>query len=767
MMTTFRGSLALAALLAAAGSASAEGLHWKGAVPVARTPVQTLAQLVSPQLQFRQISEERFGDGERIVHFASRFRGLPVIGGNASLRVDGAGKAREVFGPGAAQWPATVTPALAKADAIRAAAPHTRFPLHHTHVHLGVFLRFGEARLAWFAFPTIPVAFPSRIRITVDARTGELIEAVDLVRSVTAQMYATNPVKSPALPPRELPIAETTPGTLTNSFLAAVNCVDKKTVKSLFDGQLDVHVCDLVNSATLDATSNYSLVPDDESAAKAEDPFSQLSIYYHANRAYAFFQGLQGDLAAKVVRADVLTAVANLRLPQGSGFGTDGEFDAVTAANPELPLVGYDNAFFSPAAPEGSFDPYGEVLGVTTGGMFFGQGSDQFGGRDFAYDGDVVYHEFTHAVVDKTLQLGRFTLDEWGVSAAPGAMNEGLADFFSSAISNDPDLGEYAGAGVQQGGSAIRNLVNTDTCSNAISGEVHADSTLFSGALWTARAQLAPTDQIAFDESLYKAMRAAVMETPTYEEVGALFVAGLQIDLPAAATLLSAAFAEKGVLPKCTRVREQASFDRPIAAPREAHFFLAPGGPSVGIRRAPGIVQGHSVLPAGATKVTFEVQQLYTYSQGFGRDSKFEPKLAVRFGAQPIQWTVSSSPKAALDVIEVELVPDEGDSPVEVDVPAGATEVWFQVVNEGESDGAYSSFGVLETNAPRPGSSGGRGDAGASGSVDAGAEPSATTDGNGEGCGCHGAPARDVGGNLAVLSVIAGLCAARRRRAAK
>lgn len=31
-------------------------------------------------------------------------------------------------------------------------------------------------------------------------------------------------------------------------------------------------------------------------------------------------------------------------------------------------------------------------------------------------------------------------LDEYGVSLSPSAMNEGLADFFSAALSGDPDL---------------------------------------------------------------------------------------------------------------------------------------------------------------------------------------------------------------------------------------------------------------------------------------------------------------------------------------
>ena len=47
--------------------------------------------------------------------------------------------------------------------------------------------------------------------------------------------------------------------------------------------------------------------------------------------------------------------------------------------------------------------------------MWFGQGPR----HDYAYDGDVVYHEFTHAVVDATIQLP-------SAINAPGAMNEGL-----------------------------------------------------------------------------------------------------------------------------------------------------------------------------------------------------------------------------------------------------------------------------------------------------------------------------------------------------
>ena len=382
--------------------------------------------------------------------------------------------------------------------------------------------------------------------------------------------------------------------------------------------------------------------------------------------------------------------------------------------------------------------------------MFFGQGTE----RDYAYDGDVVYHEFTHAIVDKTLKLGQYTLDSFGVSAAPSAMNEGLADFFSSSITNDPELGEYAGASVLGNGGSIRNMVNGDTCSNSVVGEAHADSTLFSGGLWDARAQLSPADQLLFVRSLYKSMRIGAQETPLYEELAQLFLDGLQTDLPAAVPILTASFTNKGVLAKCTRVREQVSNDEPVTGSGgDFPFFMAPATASVGIRRVPGVVQVHSKIAAGVTKITVELEHLFTYSQGGGGGgrSNFEPKLAVRFGADPIKWSVASTPKTSDDVQLLTLKPDEDVTvDVDIDVPAGTTDVYLQVVNDGEADGIYESLGVVADDAPAKGSSGGpKGDGGVTSSsgatADAGADPNATGDGNGDGCGCHGAPARGRG----------------------
>ena len=124
----------------------------------------------------------------------------------------------------------------------------------------------------------------------------------------------------------------------------------------------------------------------------------------------------------------------------------------------------------------------------------------------------------------------RWHLDDARRIDAPGAMNEGLADYFSSAhhrrsatsaSTRRNDIGAARRARhphARERGHVPRRVV----------GEVHYDSTLFSGALWTARARRSRRgDRPKFDAALYKAMRtnpgAATSATKTSRS---LFLAG-------------------------------------------------------------------------------------------------------------------------------------------------------------------------------------------------------------------------------------------------
>ncbi len=131
--------------------------------------------------------------------------------------------------------------------------------------------------------------------------------------------------------------------------------------------------------------------------------------------------------------------------------------------------TGYDNAFWD-----------GE--GVTFGA---GDGSNYL---DFALFSDVIYHEYTHGVTDKI-----YTGVSLPYSAEPGAMNEAWSDYFGCQLSLS-QLSKVGDGGLIVGSpDGFRDLTNTYRRETDWVNEVHADSEMFSGSMWDARAILGDT----------------------------------------------------------------------------------------------------------------------------------------------------------------------------------------------------------------------------------------------------------------------------------
>ncbi|MBU1599419.1 hypothetical protein KKG61_04855, partial [bacterium] len=110
--------------------------------------------------------------------------------------------------------------------------------------------------------------------------------------------------------------------------------------------------------------------------------------------------------------------------------------------------------------------------------------------EDFAQSRDVICHEYTHAVTSHIYNLLPY--------GQAGAMDEALADYFTAAICNDPNIGEWVMPKEDQ-----RNLVNTFKYPEDWQGEVHSDGRIYAGALWELRQSLAnEADRLIF-ESLF------------------------------------------------------------------------------------------------------------------------------------------------------------------------------------------------------------------------------------------------------------------------
>ena len=638
---------------------------------------------------------DRFGDGETVVRYAQSHHGLPVIGRGAAVRLSAAGQPIATVIDLEPDLPSSTIASVTSADAARVASSRMTFGASAADAHLLVWPTLDRgARLAYAVLPRVPAGIPSRPRVIVDAETREVLEARDLVTFAKASMFPANPTKTPTPNISELALLPDGQ-TLSNPFLQASNCIDKKTVKAIdmFGFGLNVHVCDLVQLATADANGDYVYEPSDVpgSAAAAEDPFSEVSIYYHAAKAYSFFRDLQGDGEAQVVVDKPLRVVANLRMPAGMMSG-----DMQKAADPNLPLEPFQNAFFSPA-DGGLGGIFQQLYGFDSGALWFGQGPT----RDYAYDGDVVYHELVHAVVDATLKLGAWHVDARGAIDAPGAMNEGLADYFSSAITGDPDVGEYAavdmGAAV---GSVIRTLANEDRCPTAVTGEVHFDSTLFSGALWQARVQLPESERSKFDAALYKAMRTNPGRGDLgFDDLAKLFLATLKTDLPAGEAALEKAMTDRGVLPACERIL---SFERaPIVSPDARIGFTAPGKQTVNVKgTAPGIIQVRAALPPGTASVVVS----FTARSGGGGQSPFggnatpfTPVVLAKLGA-PITWDPKSKSGHDAD-LEADADGASGSTSATIAIPEGTTadSIYVQIASTGDSNGAYDEIALSFT----------------------------------------------------------------------
>ena len=91
---------------------------------------------------------------------------------------------------------------------------------------------------------------------------------------------------------------------------------------------------------------------------------------------------------------------------------------------------------------------------------------------------DVIYHEYTHGVVEKVITI------DFPYWAETGNMNEGFADYFAATVNNNPCMAENFSVN----GPCLRELNNTKRYPEDYHEEPHG--LIFQGALWDLRESL-------------------------------------------------------------------------------------------------------------------------------------------------------------------------------------------------------------------------------------------------------------------------------------
>lgn len=391
------------------------------------------------------------GAGLELVEVRGSFAGVPLLGPIGRVLVDraGGGRVRTWVGHGPIGALTNPIARLSAADArLKVAESGLPGASGRGPTRLVALPGPTHTRLVWLIEAPLDRRALVQPVFAVDAETGRVRVLHDRVRTTDVRSFARNPVLDPVAQIYDLVDDSTSPSLLGGTHFVAQNCT----------GNAGDGTCQNVSTAVANAGGDFLYdAPDVTNPAdntQMTDTFAEVSIYYHADKFFDWlgthgFDGLDcHDGGGQAV------LVANYHWVDDEG---------------EWP---YDNAFYS---------------GDCDATMVFGQGTDV----DFAYDGDVVYHELGHGVVDRLMgdqELGWDRRRSDALLVDAGAMNEGFADFFSSTYAGDPVVGDYIGEYWSTlSDDGLRNNDNDFVCPDHLIGEVHLDSEPFAAMLWATQ----------------------------------------------------------------------------------------------------------------------------------------------------------------------------------------------------------------------------------------------------------------------------------------
>jgi Zn-dependent metalloprotease len=440
--TTMKSKLFLLAIVAVSGvlllgssGARAEGKFWNHSPPryPGQSPEKAAAWFLSenPQLynagsvdELQWLETPRLGN-IAYVRFQQVHRGVIVEGAQLVLTVDDGGRIFQLSD-------STVSPLFLPDPAFCVSAEAARERLLQENPGAvpedvrGPLYVAGDGPSAWLVW-AVRARTDGRPfglwDVYIDCDSGEPVGFKDLIRRAEGNVYDPNPIVNPVV--QRVTLENLTSATNLNGSLAASYACSNAACD------------DAIQRAVADTDGNFLYDPEEPSIT---DPFSEVTAYYHVDKINTWYETQLGY--TKVCNGSRLVSV--------------------------VVNMDYLNAFAMDIDRDGCLDI---VLGGDSGP----------GGHDFAYDADVIYHEYTHGVNRETAGFRGMAADNLGYDFSSGALDEGYADYFSIAQTDDPTLGEYALAG------ATRHADNTRTCPKSLQGESHEDGQVWTGTLWEIR----------------------------------------------------------------------------------------------------------------------------------------------------------------------------------------------------------------------------------------------------------------------------------------
>ncbi len=598
-----------------------------------------------------------------VVRYRQQHVGLPVWGSELALRISTDGQVERLFRD------VVPTEALAKIDPVPTVSAQDAQRAVRALSSGGTPGHVGEARLVVDNQNKRLAYLVSHIELSrlehgdyfVDAHSGKIIRRVERLNFLNQfAVYRYNPGTTSNIDQLGVPSGDAGPFApagsgarpLTSTLLRGLNCVDDFTTRMPGTGGTAIHLCKPYQTQS-NSSGDYSAFQPLIGASDGRCPtmtdvnknsFGEAHMYWHSANMYTRFRTLFASLGINDFRLRISTGGSARPFPMLTNLCMPDLKDAAKATNPSVPLNPFENAFYSPGDSGGGYSLF--ILGVPGDMIAFGMGAK----ANYSMDGDVIYHEFTHAMISTRNRLvGSVGMDMYGLNDDPGAMNEGFADFFSSTMTGNSPVGEYAKQNFGLSTPGLRDLDNTLHCSNDRVGEVHEDANPWSGALWRARKAVTgdPLDMSAtaaqkrqaFDQAVLAAIEGSVMGT-TMTEMGKLVVnevGKLAATLGADASQKTTdALTTHGVLSLCDRVIKVQTPHKMLCLDSDAKKVW------------PGHAQWRLDMPASADTVTFTFTTLPAGAVCNNIDPSavsLAPKLqiALRSDGQPVSFDMAGT----------------------------------------------------------------------------------------------------------------------------
>ena len=388
-------------------------------------------------------------EGLTIVRLEQYHEGLPVLGSGLALHIDRSGAVCAALPRIARGLPPSIDRAISAGEAFRAAdtrlSSGAALPSSRPISSRPAMARIGTRyRVVW---DLILATALGPYRVLVDAISGEvlgngsLLSAVDCSPRPEGLVYPENPIQGDPVP------------AILDDLQCSSPYLMGEFVRSFDWGGTDFFGEPIPVLGIRGTLVNGRMVFDPTSSSD----LAEVNVYHHATSFHRWFGTV--------------------------GFhGLDRPFPAITnvlECYGEFPCA---NALYNPF--------FEHATGL--GGILLGVGS----GVNFGLESDVICHEYTHAVVAGTSNLGADYFDPSSFYSM--SLNEAFADYFASSYLGDPRMGEYAGRAFGQ--VPIRDLDNSMRWPGDIDTfSFHDTSQIWSGALWSVRQALSAggTDGVA------------------------------------------------------------------------------------------------------------------------------------------------------------------------------------------------------------------------------------------------------------------------------